>query len=504
MIGLDAAEPSLVEKWIEDGTLPNLRRARRGGAYGRLASTADWLVGSPWATFYTSTTPADHGFYHYLLWRADAMAAMRPTPDWLPLTPFWRRMGPSGPRVVAMDMPLTYEPEPFDGVEILGWATHELLVPPTTYPRSLLDWVTSRFGPAPYTNEVTTPLPAKALLKIRDELTRSTELAGRLAAALLEREKWGLFLVTLSAAHRGGHKFWAATSAAGSPSPSEREEMADALRRIYIACDAAVGRVMAQAGEDVTTLIFSLHGMGVNTCRTEILPAMLSRVLGASRKGKLAAPAPPISLAKRLRGLVPESVRHGVKSRLPLGLQDRLTTFWRMGGIDWPNTRAASLVADLQGYIRVNLKGREAAGIVEPGSEVDSLCSEIADGLATFVDADSGEPVVESVMRTDRLYPGGQRRGDLPDLLVRWSDSPAANHRAVISPRYGAIPWPTPGRNPDGRSGNHRPEGFLIACGEPFRPASRIDAAHILDLAPTAYRLLGIPTPAGMRGKPIL
>jgi len=55
------------------------------------------------------------------------------------------------------------------------------------------------------------------------------------------------------------------------------------------------------------------------------------------------------------------------------------------------------MVSDLQGYIRINMRGREALGIVEPGDEYDWLCSKIAEGLATFVDADTKEPVVESV-----------------------------------------------------------------------------------------------------------
>jgi hypothetical protein len=36
------------------------------------------------------------------------------------------------------------------------------------------------------------------------------------------------------------------------------------------------------------------------------------------------------------------------------------------------------------------LKGREAQGIVEPGAEYELLCDKIISGLKTFVDADSG------------------------------------------------------------------------------------------------------------------
>jgi predicted AlkP superfamily phosphohydrolase/phosphomutase len=46
LIGLDAAEPRLIEQWTEDGSLPTLCTLRREGAYARLRSTAGWLVGS--------------------------------------------------------------------------------------------------------------------------------------------------------------------------------------------------------------------------------------------------------------------------------------------------------------------------------------------------------------------------------------------------------------------------------------------------------------------------
>ena len=58
---LDAAERGLVEAWMQDGSLPNLQRLRSRGVYGRLESTAGWLSGSPWPTFYTASMPHEHG-----------------------------------------------------------------------------------------------------------------------------------------------------------------------------------------------------------------------------------------------------------------------------------------------------------------------------------------------------------------------------------------------------------------------------------------------------------
>jgi hypothetical protein len=60
---------------------------------------------------------------------------------------------------------------------------------------------------------------------------------------------------------------------------------------------------------------------------------------------------------------------------------------------------------------------------------------------------------------------------------------------------------PTYGLNPDGRSGNHRAEGFLIGVGNGIAAGSEIANAHILDLALTEWALLGRPAQENMRGR---
>lgn len=499
MIGLDAAEPRLIEQWMADGSLPNLRSLRERGAYGRLASSADWLAGSPWPTFYAGIPPSDHGFYHHLRWRADLMRSVRPSPEFLPLTPFWRTLGDVGMRAVALDVPMTYAAHPFSGVEISGWASHDGLVAPTAYPAEIMEWVGRELGPSPRWDEEYLPLPVRRALEIRDQLTRSTDLVSRLASALLKRESSDLLLVAFSATHRGGHQLWDETSLAETPKGSDQAQVKDALRQIYVACDAAVGRLVADAG-DCAVLVFSLHGMGPETSRVDVLPEMLRRILTGDAGGSTRSRG---GLLKRARALVPDSWRHAVKHRLPVVIQDRLTAFWRQGGTDWSRTRAFSQVADLHGYIRINLKGREAQGVVEPGAEYEALCDSIATGLGAWVDADTGEPVVREVARRDRVFPAGPRRSELPDLIVGWAHTPVAAQRAIVAPSLGRIEMPTPGRNPTGRSGNHRPHGFLIGVGPGFEPGSTLETGHILDLAPTVYALLGASKPDGMRGSDI-
>ena len=91
-VAWDAGEPSLVEAWMADGSLPNLRQLRDQGGYGRLRSSAGLLAGSPWPTFYSGSPPEAHGIYHYLQWSSELSALLRPGPDWLPVRPFWQNL----------------------------------------------------------------------------------------------------------------------------------------------------------------------------------------------------------------------------------------------------------------------------------------------------------------------------------------------------------------------------------------------------------------------------
>lgn len=509
MIGLDAAEVTLIDRWMNEGLLPNLAALRERGVQMSLQSTARWLVGAPWPTFYCSNTAGQFGMYHYLVWRPDRMTAERPAPDWMPLDPFWRDLPGHGRKVIAVDVPLCYAPPDYGGVEISGWATHELLQDPGSSPRTLLDEVRRTFGRAPFDEESAHRLSVREFLHVRDQCVETAHRVGELGATLMQRHPWDLALICFSSTHRGGHLLWDRTILKEAPTNAQADEVDQALRDVYVACDRAVGRLVQAAGERAQVMVFSLHGMRANTDRTSVLPEMLARVLrdapagatSATDAATAAAPATSRRITDRLRAIVPAEWRARVKKRLPQRLQDALTLYWRSARLDWSRTPAFIAFCDLDGYIRINLRGRERDGIVAPG-DYTALREWIADGLRTFRDGDSGEPLVSEIGYVEDIAPRGPMRTHLPDMIVRWQPSSAASHRSIVSARYGAIDWPTPGMHPLGRSGNHDRTGFLIAAGTAFAHDLR-EQAHIMDLAPTALDILGIPAPPSFLGKSI-
>jgi predicted AlkP superfamily phosphohydrolase/phosphomutase len=121
---------------------------------------------------------------------------------------------------------------------------------------------------------------------------------------------------------------------------------------------------------------------------------------------------------------------------------------------DWSRTRAFSVPSDQRGYIRVNLEGREAKGIV-PRRDYEAVCDELTSGLEAARSV-AGDPLVKSVLRTARN--GADPPKHLPDLIVDWAPAGFARPvRAVSgSTEFEAYPIRTD------MTGQHAPRGFCI------------------------------------------
>ena len=496
MIGMDAADPRLVDRWIADGSLANLAELKRTGSHGRLETSARYLAGSPWPTFYTGRPPSHHGIYADFQWRHETMAYARPRADWLEARPFWRSLGADRP-VFVYDVPMILTCEPFPGTEISGWASHDKLGPTASHPPELLDEVRREFGEWSVSPEPYGPSRIGELLALRQELLENTTRSCRLIRRMLDRP-WELAIVVFGALHRGGHRLWDRSSVRGPVSTAEGALFDGALHDLYVECDRAIGELAASV-PDALVIVFSLHGMGPNTSRVDLFDGMLHAILHPGES----TPRSP-GLVRRLGELLPLDARRFLTARVPGRMQNRLMSLWAAGGTDWTRTEAFPLRADLQGYVRVNLEGRERDGVVPPGQPYAELCDRIAEGLLSFCDGTTGDPVVESVQRVDRIFAGGPALDRLPDLVAHWPGTPGGTHESVESSRFGIVRRTTPGRIPNGRSGNHRPEGFFIASGASVPGMTGLELrADILDLAPTVLSLLEEPIPAEFDGIPI-
>jgi predicted AlkP superfamily phosphohydrolase/phosphomutase len=496
VLGFDSASVPMLERMLAAGDLPNLAATIGRGRRLSLRTPATDFAAGAFYSLYSGVELADHGIFYPFQWSAGEQRARYVTAFEAP-APVWERLADAGLRTLAIDPYESRPPSRANGVFVCGWGfSDRVVLPRWSYPAGIGRRLERSFGRGPRATEVFgTPTPAQ-LLRLREKLLAAPARIAALARELLARESFDLTWLTFSAAHLGGHAFWDLSQL----DPEALDEatsrlLAGTLEEIYAEVDRALGSVLEAIGPEADVIVTSAVGMDVNASRADLLPEMLAAVLSGRAADEERSEGGAIW---RLRGAVPVSARQRIADAIPRRLALDLTARLEMRGHSWPQTQAFAHPADNQGYIRLNLRGREAEGIVEPGAEAEELVERLEAGLRTFTDPD-GSPAVAGIVRVGELY-RGEHTGRLPDLSVRWSERPATTITHLHSDRHGTVHRHGGG---SGRSGNHTPGGAwaVLAPGT----GSHIDQPEprLEDIAATICELASASAD-GLVGRPLL
>src|SRR6185369_6578022 len=104
-LGMDAADPALVESWMAAGQLPNLRRLRLAGVYTQLENFPSYKIETSWTTFVTGCSPHQTGFWTPIKYWPETYRVQEQCPefDFTKFAPFYA-LGDAC-RVVVFDIP---------------------------------------------------------------------------------------------------------------------------------------------------------------------------------------------------------------------------------------------------------------------------------------------------------------------------------------------------------------------------------------------------------------
>ena len=515
MLGIDAANPDLLEEWASDGTLPNLGALIARGTAGRTTGVSGFFVGSTWPSLYTGTNPANHGV-HYLLqlvpgsyrlhWVAEAEFVRRPA--------FWTTLSGAGQRVAVLDVPLTRLERTLNGVQVVEWGGHDSLYGFQTAPDELADELRERHGSHPLGGSC--DRSNRSAQEYADFVAALEEGARRKALwtrTLLERGGWDLFIQVFTESHCVGHQCWHLHDEA-HPAHDAGFVRAhgDPLRRVYRAIDAAIGDVLASAG-DAPVIVFTGHGMahryGAQFLLRDVLVRLGVTVLPEPGGRRPSGSGIAYRLARAVWDLLPASLRRPLRTlRQTIGPAKKKKASKPDLRIDTARSRCFPVGNGLAvGGIRLNLAGREPQGILAPGTEADDFCASLTRDLMAVVDDATGRPLVSRVLRTRDLYTG-EHLNALPDLLVEWNDDRPLESSALGDASRGRTRARVPGRgtvegaNDYARTGEHRAGGWFVAAGAGIAHQHLTREASILDLAPTAAAMLGV-TLTGVDGRVI-
>ena len=541
-IGLDAADPKIIEKWIAKGHLPNLSRLRQQGSYGRLHNTINYS-GTPsetsaterlWVMFSTGCLPNKTGYWGPVTYDASNYQVNHDTVngayDYKEYPQFYA-LGENY-RVAVFDIPVSALSEDIKGLQILGWGGHAPHTPSHSLPREALPDIIKQYAKNPILHQDYGYWWDRAYSdRIRKGLKVSISNRAKICRDILKQENWDLFITVFGETHSAGHDFWH-LSQADNPLYPYKKEASDPMLQAFQDVDRAIGEILAEVPEDTSVVVFAVHGMENNVTdmfSMTFLPELLYRYnfpgkFGLAR-GKLGVKLrSPFTNPRRKswsgevwqRRYHPNPLKRWLMPWIPSkydqllgeGEEPALTSPYelREQGVPlnwmpamwyqrhWSKMKAFALPAFAAGHIRLNLQGREHSGIVAL-SEYESICAELTQYLYRLTDARTGASIVKDVVRTrtiDNALSDDSALPD-PDLVVLWQEQPSD---VVDSPDFGRI-----GPITYYRSGGHRPDGFLLVKSPDVKPNSDLPLGQVIEIAPTILELMGATIPKYFDGK---
>jgi predicted AlkP superfamily phosphohydrolase/phosphomutase len=522
-IGLDSFDPTLFEQWLDQGHLPNLRKLRDRGAWGRLDSTDSETA---WTSVLTGIQPWRTGFLgHYTFDPGDYDCAMPGTYDFQQYPPFYA-IGDEY-QVAAIDVPQVRMAENVKGVQVLAYGAHAPFTARESRPPDLLPRLIKKYGDHPAANG--TDYARFWRRRSMDDLVCRLNVGAKRRAAicrdLLQSQDWDLFLVVFSEVHSVSHYLWHTVNASHPLYEQFRDTFeTDRMLEVATTVDNAVGDVLSAVSPGTRIIAFSQEGMVANSGDIPgalFLPEMLYRYSFPGCRGIDPDPRARAGQNDSLPSpiLHPRSWAWHREAWAMKHDDNRLRRFLRrnlpiefgwlvekvMGSPPgpghplnfdvkyqpavlysryWPQMKAFALpTASQQGKIRINLEGREAQGVVQ-ATDYEAVCAEITAHLYELRNARTGRSLVSRVMSQGKDGPA-RSSGGFADLLVEWCPEPTD---IIDSPVYGPF-----GPVQYMRTGGHIEKGFAIVAGPGVPPSSTLADGHVLDLAPTILSLVGAP-----------
>lgn len=452
VIGLDGATFDVLDPLFAEGKLPNLARLKDAGASGTLESVLPAVSPPAWTTAVTGVNPGKHNVFDFFHFSKTTGEASLTSARERRAKPIWKVLNAEGKRVGLLNIPMTFPPDSVAGFMVSGFPFLDEKGP-IAYPPELEEELNAmskrvlgnkdeRYPRDLFGEAIRPGMEAKLLERFRDGL----ECQAAFAKEKIAKGDWNLFWVVFTGTDKVQHFYWKfADSRVPGYDPLLAERYGNAIRDFWLRVDEVVGELREAAGPETDILVVSDHGFSPILKELRLSNWLKSEGFMTSRDDD---PTKPVITA------------------FPPG--------------------------PFAGIVRVNEKGRDFQGTVEPGEDSERVRAEVRKKLEELKDPETGEPFVERIYNREELFHGPYVE-NAPDLVFLERKTRFVGRGGRDAPGIFGPPSYT-------FSGFHRPEGILLAAGPHIRSDPERRAYSILDVTPTLLWIFDAEFPKDLDG----
>jgi len=273
----------------------------------------------------------------------------------------------------------------------------------------------------------------------------------------LDKVRRGLCVCVFDGMDRIQHTFWRYIDPQHPARPEPGNgQCPDAIDELYARADELVGKTLARC-DDENTVLMVISDHGYNSFRYGV------------------------------------DLNRWLEEQGYLTLKDGPRGQKYLAKVDWSKTRAYAI--GLAG-IYLNIRGREAQGIVEPGDEANRLRDELVEKLTGLSDPTTGKPAVRRAYNALKAY-RGPYKAEGPDVIVGYDEGYRVSWEAAIGQITDKVFHP----NTRAWSGDHCIDPALVPGVLFCNRRIEAKAPRLMDIGPTVLAMFGVDVPKHMDGR---
>lgn len=459
VLGIDGLDPRCLNQW-SDG-LPNLMKMHKEGVWGSPKCTVPLTIPQVWTCAQSGRSPGAHGAWDFTF-RDDFSygETKMVNPEVARRVDLLQTILPRrGQRVGIVSVPVTWPPPKIPvGYAISGFMTPSLDCS-FTYPDSLKDEVCKLVGEyiidvneSSIGREVDTECVLERIYDMDSQRFLLTKY-------FVNEKSCDYVMTVIMGINRMLNLFYRCFGSKGKPYGSDPYHK-NALYDYYVWIDKNIGDLYESLPEDVVLFIHSGYGIQKLAGRVNVNEWLI-------KEGYMTV----------------------------LDYPTKLTPF-KNTKVDWSKTKCWSI--GYSGKLYLNMKRREPQGIVDP-KDYDKLLDELTAKLKDIPDK-AGSHLNTQVWKRDDIYFGPYAKQG-PDLFVNFGEGKLGTGELLGHGQGKIYSFDTAERSSDVARGLY---GYFVIAGPGIPAEGEVKEVSLLNVAPTALDVLGLPISKNMERPSIL